>query len=184
MKKYFKIGLATLAPVVFVAWVLQLFYNNFNRLMIPLLPAGWGYEWWYVFIFIICLVIAIIIIGFLFSFIKPIQWAKKKVEKEVIERIPGVNKIYSFGLEIADALIEDGKFDGEIPVVEVMYAGQKTLGLLTDAKNNIIFVATAPNPLNGFLFKADSYVLMGKMSVESYIKILTSLGKLGGDLWD
>lgn len=182
MKKHFKIGLATIVPIAFVLLVINWLYGTFNNIMLKVLPSSWGWQWWYVIVFVVALAAAIWIVGIIFSLLKPIQWMKRKFEEWIIARIPVVNKLYSFGLEISDALIEDGKFDGAIKVVETLFAGQATLGLLTDEKNALVFVPTAPNPLNGFVFKAKEYHIV-KMTVEEFIKMLTSLGKLGGDKW-
>lgn len=183
MKKYFKLGLATIIPVLFVALILNWLYGIFNNLMLAVLPVSLGYQWWYAIVFVIALVVAIVLVGFFFSFIKPARWAKRKIEDILIKRIPLVNNIYSFGLEVSDALIEDGKFDGKIKVVETIFAGELTLGMLTDEKNNLIFIPTVPNPMNGFLIKKEDYKIT-KLSVEEMLKIYTSLGKIGGYKWE
>ena len=176
MKKYFKLGLATIIPIGFVALILNWIYGSMQSLMLLVLPDGWGYRWWYVFIFIVALFAALILLGALFSLIRPMRWFKKQFDKAV-NHIPFVNKIYTFGLEISDALIEDGKFDGKIKVVDVKYAGLMTKGLLTNAQKNHVFIATAPNPMNGFVFITDEYKITDD-TMEDYLKFLTSLGKL------
>ena len=104
------------------------------------------------------------------------RWFKRQFDR-LVNKVPVVNKIYSFGLEISDALIEDGKFDGQIRVVNVTYAGLLTKGLLTNAQKDHVFVATAPNPMNGFVFITKDYEITNE-TMEEYLKFLTSLGKL------
>lgn len=176
MKRFFKIGLAVIIPFGLVVLLLTWLYNTFDNLMLKVLPTQLGHEWWYVFLFVIALFIAIMFIGLVFSFIKPLHWIKRKFD-QLINNVPVVNKIYSFGLEISDALIEDGKFDGAISVVLVNYGGMDTYGLLTNHKEHNVFIATAPNPMNGFVFVTEDYKLTD-YTVEQYLKWLTSLGKL------
>ena len=189
MKRYFKLGIAAIIPFVLVAWAINFGYSLFNDLLLMWLPETWGYQWWYVLLFIIALALVIFIIGFSLSFIKPLRWFKVKLEKWIIGRIPIVNKLYSFGLEISDALIEDGKLDGDIRVAETIHKGSKMLGLITHFDMEecwvIMFIPTCPNPLNGDYVKKeiDEYTIMD-MTIEDFTKITTSLGKLGAEKWN
>ena len=176
VKKYFKIGLATIIPILFVFFVIKWAYNTFDNIMVSILPGAWGYEWWYVFVFVIAMAILILLIGMVFSLIKPMQWLKRMFDK-IMGKVPVVKTIYSFGLEITDALIADGKLDGNIKVVDVEYGGHMTKGLLTNQEKNHVFIATAPNPMNGFVFITKEYVITNE-TIEEYLKFLTSLGKL------
>jgi|LGOV01.1.fsa_nt_gb uncharacterized membrane protein len=183
MKKYFKLGLATIVPVGLVALVLNWLYVTFNDLMLLVLPSSWGWHWWYVPIFIVVVFLILFILGFIVGAIlskfKLAIWSKKQFDN-IMAKVPVINKIYSFGLEISDTLIADGKFDGEIKVVEVMYAGHLQLGLLTNVGK--VFIPTVPNPMNGFLVKTTEYTFVD-MSVEEMLKVVTSLGKICGSKW-
>jgi len=118
----------------------------------------------------------------IFSNVKPLRWLKAKIEKYTIEKIPVINKIYSFGKDISDSFITDIKGDGDLQVVEAIFAGQKSLGALTDVKNNIIFIPTAPNPLNGFLIKTNEYKIIDMTFIE-LVQSLASLGRVNGNKW-
>lgn len=180
--KYLKLGIGILIPITLVIFVLNWLYNLFNDIVIKILPSSMTYEWWYVFIFVIAIVVIVLLIGWLFSSFKLLNWAKGKSEK-VVDRVPVVGTIYNFGKELVDGFISDVKEDGDTVVVEVMFAGQKTLGMLTDTKNNMVFIPTAPNPLNGFLIKAETYTITD-IAVMDFMKMLGSLGKIGGENWN
>lgn len=123
------------------------------------------------------------LLGVLISIIKPIAWLKHKIEHYIIKRIPFVNKVYGFGKDIADSFIVDINDDGNLKVVEVMFAGQKSLGVLTDEYNSIVFVPTAPNPLNGFIVKTHEYDIIN-MSFTELVQSLASLGRINGSKWE
>lgn len=182
MKKYFKHGIALLLPIALVSWIVWWIYDKANQLVFIFAPQSWGSEWWYPLVAIVGVVFSILLIGLIFSFIKPLSWLLHKTEKWIINQIPVINKIYGFGKEVADGFISDVKNDGEMEVVEVMFAGQPSLGLLTDKENGIVFVATCPNPLNGFIVRTTDYTNVDMTPVE-YFKILGSLGKVGGNKW-
>jgi uncharacterized membrane protein len=107
---------------------------------------------------------------------------KHKLERYILNKIPVVNKIYNFGKEISDSFIVDIKEDGDLKIVEVMFAGQKSLGVLTDEKNHVVFIPTAPNPLNGFIVKTNKYVIT-EMTFVELVQLLASLGKINGSKW-
>jgi len=182
MKKYFRLGLGLLVPILLVAQVLIWGYGFIHNLIVSYLPSEIEFQWYFVFLAILITIVFIYIVGIIFSFIKPIAWIKHRVEKYIIDKIPIVNKVYGFGKDISDSFITDIKEDGNLKVVEVMFAGQLSLGILTDEKHNIVFVPTAPNPLNGFVMKTDEYKVTD-ISFTSFIQILASLGKTNGKLW-
>lgn len=179
--KYLKRGIGILIPVVLVIFVLNWLYNLFNNVVIAILPSSMNYEWWYVFIFVVGLAIVILLIGWLFSYFRLLGYLKGKSEM-IVDKVPVVGTIYNFGKELVDGFISDVKEDGDTIVVEVMFAGQKTLGMLTDPTNNMVFIPTAPNPLNGFLMKTDTYNTTD-IAVMDFMKMLGSLGKVGGENW-
>ena len=182
MKKFFRVGLGLLIPFALVAQVLWWVYNMFNNLVKQIIPTSMTYLWWYPIAFIVGILIAIVIIGIIFSFIKPLHWIKHKLERYILNKIPVVNKIYNFGKEISDSFIVDIKEDGDLKVVEVMFAGQKSLGVLTDEKNHVVFIPTAPNPLNGFIVKTNKYHIT-EMTFVELVQLLASLGKINGRKW-
>jgi uncharacterized membrane protein len=182
MKKHFRLGLGLLVPVLLVAQVLMWGYGFIHDLIIQYLPDGIEFKWYFVFLAILIVLVFIYIVGIIFSFIKPIAWIKHKIDKHIIDRIPVVNKIYSFGKDLSDSFITDIKEDGNLQVVEIIFAGHPSLGVLTDEKHDIIFVPTAPNPLNGYLLKTKEYKKID-MSFIELIQSLASLGKTNGKLW-
>lgn len=182
MKRFFNIGLSLLIPFVLVIQVMWWIYGLFNNLVKQLIPTSLGYHWTYPIIFIVVLFVLIVLIGFIFSFIKPLKWIKHKIEHHILNRIPIVNKIYNFGKDISDSFISDIKEDGDLQVVEVIFAGQKSLGVLTDEKHNVVFVPTAPNPLNGFIMNTSEYKKIDMTFVE-LVQSLASLGRINGSKW-
>lgn len=181
MKYYFKVGISLLIPVVLVVQVVYWGYSFIEDLIIQLMPTG-TYHWWYVFIALAGALLLIWLMGFVFSMVGPFQWVLDKIERVIINRIPVVNKIYGFGKEVSDSFITDIKNDGDIQVVEVVFAGRKSLGALTDVRNNIVFVPTAPNPLNGFIIKSEDYKKLD-MTFMELVQALASLGRVNGAKW-
>ncbi|MGB0417936.1 MAG: DUF502 domain-containing protein, partial [Acholeplasmataceae bacterium] len=182
MKKYFKLGLGLLIPILLVLQVLVWAYNFFYNITIEYLPETIEYQWWFVVIALLAAVIFVFIIGLLFSLFAPLRWMKQRFDKHVINRIPVVNKIYNFGKDISDSFISDIKEDGDLQVVEVDFGGMKMLGVLTDPKNNIVFVLSSPSPLTGFTFKTEKYTKLD-ISFMDAVQINTSLGRINGHKW-
>lgn len=182
--KYFKIGIGILIPFAIVFGVLNWLYGIFSNIVISLLPSSLTYEWWYVIAFVIGLAIVIFLIGWIFSSFKIVRWIKKKFDK-LVNRVPLVGKIYDFGLELVDSFIADAKADGEVIIIEsgeMCKTDGLMIGILADKKNNLITLPTVPNPSNGFLIKTTNYNILGTV-IGDALKILTSMGRLGGDKW-
>jgi len=182
MKKYFKLGLGLLVPILLVIQVLVWAYNFFYNITIEYLPTSIEYQWWFVVIALFSALIFVLLIGVLFSFVAPLQWIKHQFDKNIINRIPVVNKIYNFGKDISDSFISDIKEDGDLQVVEVDFGGVKMLGVLTDPKNNIVFVLSSPSPLTGFTFKTEKFKKLD-ISFMDAVQINTSLGRINGHKW-
>jgi uncharacterized membrane protein len=104
------------------------------------------------------------------------------IENKIIDRIPFIKNIYSFGNEIVDTFVTDIKDDGDFTVVEVDFGGFKALGVLTDKKNSIGFIISAPSPLTGVVLKLPNYKILD-ISFMDAVKINTSLGRINGDKW-
>jgi len=176
MKKIFKHGLSMLIPLALVAWIIIWIYNLFTKLTVVILPAPMAYQWWYPIVVLFGMLITIFLIGFIFKFIKPLQWAKDKFDKYIINRIPIVKTIYEFGNKLVNGFLNDMQ-EGKDKVVKVNAFGCKMLGILTDEKNKVVFAPTGPNPTNGFIFVDADYEEMEMSSVE-VIEFVTSLGKI------
>jgi uncharacterized membrane protein len=182
MKKYFKLGIGTIVPIALVVMVLNWIYDLVNDIVIVILPKTINYEWWFVFPFIFIVVIIIFLIGIVFSFIRPLKWAKNKFESQVINRIPYIKGVYKFGTEIVDSFVTDVNDDGDLQVIEISFGEFKLLGVLTDEKNNVGFLISAPSPLTGIVIKLPNYRKLDMTFMEA-VKINTSLGKIGTDKW-
>lgn len=182
MKRYFKLGLGLLIPILLVIQVLVWSYNFFYSLTIDYLPDTIEYQWWFVLIALGAAVMFVFVIGLLFSFIAPLRWIKQRFDQHIINRIPVVNKIYNFGKDISDSFISDIKEDGDLQVVEVDFGGIKMLGVLTDPVNHIVFVLSSPSPLTGFTFKTENYKKLD-ISFMDAVQINTSLGRINGQKW-
>lgn len=182
MKKHFRTGLGLLIPIALVAQVLWWVYGMFDNLVRQITPQSYGYEWWYPLILVGLLIIFTILLGFLFSFVSPLKWLKNQVEKHIVNKIPIVNKIYNFGKDISDSFITDIKDDGDLQVVEVDMGGFKLLGVLTDEKNQLGFILSAPSPLTGVVMKLPNYRKL-EISFLDAVQINTSLGRINGSKW-
>jgi uncharacterized membrane protein len=186
MKKYFKFGLSLLLPITLVIVVSYWVYNLFDKLTRVITPESWGYSWWYPLIVLVGICVAILLLGFIFYILKPLQWIKKQSER-VISKMPVLNKVYNFGKDISDSFLSDIKEDGDLQVIEVMFAGQLHLGVITGCDTEgfkIVFVATAPNPLNGFVFKTKEYRIIDNMTFIEYVQFLASLGRINSKKWN
>ena len=180
--KIFKYGLGLLIPIALVGALLYWLYDRFKVITLMLLPQSFEYHWYFPIVVLFGMVLSIFVVGLIFKYITPLRYIKDKFEQYVINNIPLVNKVYAFGKEFADGFVADVKENGDLTVVQVNFAGQPSLGLLTDVRYNIIFVATAPNPLNGFVLRTSDYKIVDMTPVE-YFKLLGSLGRVGGNKW-
>jgi uncharacterized membrane protein len=182
MKKFFKIGLSIIIPFLLVIQIFYWFYNFVYNIIIDYLPYNMEYQWWYAIIAVLGVLIVITIIGMIFNLIAPIRWLKNRFDKYIVDRIPVVNKIYNFGKDISDSFISDIKEDGDLKVVEIDFGPVKMLGVLTDPKNNLVFIFSSPSPLTGFVFKTNNYKITNINFLDA-VKINASLGKTNGNLW-
>jgi uncharacterized membrane protein len=140
-------------------------------------------QWWGGVIGLSITLLILIILGMATTHIKYIKKFKTMIENKIIDRIPFVKNIYSFGNEIVDTFVTDIKDDGDFTVVEVDFGGFKALGVLTDKKNSIGFVISAPSPLTGVVLKLPNYTILD-ISFMDAVKINTSLGRINGDKWE
>lgn len=182
MKKYFKKGLGLLLPLLLAAWIIIWIYGIIEKLTTDIIPEQWGNEWWYPIAALVIFIIAVFLLGLIFDLIKPLKWIYQKIEKWLFQKIPIFNKVYGFGKEISDAFITDVKNDGDLKVVETNIFNARYIGVLIDEKNNTIFVPTAPNPTNGFLFRTEDYKILDIDYMDA-LKFVTSIGKINGGKW-
>lgn len=180
MKRYFKVGIATIIPLLLIVQVFTWLFN-FSRDSIENI---WGQElpYYYVILGIVAVFTLIILIGVIFTHIGFIKRFKKGIESRVINRIPVVKTIYSFGNDIVDTFITDIKDDGDLIVIEIDFGGFKALGVLTDLKNDLGFIISAPSPLTGIVMKLPNYRRLD-MTFMDAVKINTSLGRINGNAW-
>lgn len=180
MKRYFKVGIATIIPLLLIVQVFTWLFN-FSRDSIENI---WGQElpYYYVILGIVAVFTLIIFIGVIFTHIGFIKRIKKGIEIRIINRIPVVKTIYSFGNDIVDTFITDIKDDGDLIVIEIDFGGFKALGVLTDPKNDLGFIISAPSPLTGIVMKLPNYRRLD-MTFMDAVKINTSLGRINGNAW-
>jgi uncharacterized membrane protein len=183
MKKYFKAGLALIVPIALVYQVLIWVYNFSEGLLLEIIPDSLGYQWWYTLVAILGVAVIIFLLGLTFTILAPARWIKTKIDKYIIHKVPVVNTIYKFGTEVSDSFIADVKDDGDLQMVEVDFGVMKMMGVLTDAKNDLVFVISAPSPLTGFVIKTKNYKFVNMKFIDA-VKINTSLGRVNGDKWD
>ena len=180
VKRYLKIGLGVILPVALVLqvglWLVSLTSAFFEELL------GVELVWWGVLLSLLATLGLIVILGFVVAHSKFIRDIKKWIEQKVIDNTPLVRPVYNFGKEIVDTFVSDIKEDGELTVIEVDFGSFQALGVLTDEKNGLGFLLSAPSPLTGFVFKLPNYRKLDMTFVEA-AKINTSLGRVGGDKW-
>jgi len=179
LKRYFRIGLSVIVPIALVfqvgLWLVSLTNGFFNALL------GVELAWWGVIGSLVATVVLVAILGFVVLHSKLVRNVKAYIEKQVIARTPLVSPIYNFGKEIMQTFANDLK-DDELVVIEVDFGSFKALGVLTDEKNSLGFLLSAPSPLTGFVFKLPNYRKIDMTFIEA-AKINTSLGRVGGDKW-
>lgn len=180
VKKHLKIGLGVVLPVALVLqvglWLVSLTGAFFEELLSIELA------WWGVLLSLLATLGLITVLGFIVANSKFVRDIRKWIEQKVIDNTPLVKPIYNFGKEIVDTFVSDIKEDGELTVIEVDFGSFQALGVLTDEKNGLGFLLSAPSPLTGFVFKLPKYRKLDMTFIEA-VKINTSLGRVGGDKW-
>lgn len=180
MKKYLKVGIGVIIPIALVLqvlkWVIDFSTDTLENII------GMELEWWGVLAGMSATLIILILLGIITTHIKFVKKFKRNIETKLIDKIPGIKNIYSFGNEIVDTFVTDIKDDGDFTVVEVDFGGFKALGVLTDAKNDIGFIISAPSPLTGVVMKLPNYRKLDMKFIDA-VKINTSLGRINGDKW-
>ena len=180
MKKYLKVGIGSLIPLVLVIQVVVWLANFSKNTLENVLNIELA--WWGVLAGVASTLIAILLLGVIITHIKFVKRWKNRIETKVIEKVPGVKTVYKFGKDVVDTFITDIKEDGDFTVVEVDMGGFKTLGVLTDAKNDLGFIISAPSPLTGVVMKLPNYRKLD-MTFMDAVQINTSLGRINGDKW-
>ena len=180
MKRYFKVGIATIVPLLLIIQVLTWLYTFSKDTIESLL--GEELPYYFVILAIVAVFVLIVFLGILFTHVNFIKKIKKGIESKVINRIPVVKTIYGFGNEIVDTFITDIKDDGDLTVIEIDFGGFKALGVLTDAKNDLGFIISAPSPLTGVVMKLPHYKKLN-MTFMDAVKINSSLGRINGHTW-
>jgi uncharacterized membrane protein len=180
MKRYFKVGIATIVPLLLVVQVFSWLFN-FSQTTIESM-VGQELPFYWTLIGILGVLFAIFFIGVIFTHINFVNKIKRGIERRIINHIPVAKTIYGFGNEIVDTFVTDIKEDGDMTVIEVDMAGFKLLGVLTDKKNNLGFIISAPSPLTGIVIKLPNYRIIDMKFID-VVKINTSLGRINGDTW-
>ena len=180
MKRYLKVGIATIVPLLLVvqvfAWLFNFSQTNIEALLGQELP------FYYTLLGILIVIIIVLLIGVIFTHINFAKRLKRGIERKVINHIPVAKTIYSFGNDIVDTFVTDIKDDGDLTVIEVEMGEFKLLGVLTDKKNNLGFLISAPSPLTGVVIKLPNYRIIDMKFIDA-VKINTSLGRINGDTW-
>ena len=180
MKKYFKVGIATIVPLLLIIQVFTWLYSFSKDTIENLL--GQELPYYFVILAIASVFALIVFVGIVFTHVRIAKRIKKGIESKVINRIPVVKTIYGFGNEIVDTFVTDIKDDGDLTVIEIDLGGFKALGVLTDPKNNLGFIISAPSPLTGIVLKLPNYRKLD-ISFMDAVKINTSLGRINGHTW-
>jgi len=177
--KYIKRGVATLIPLLLVIQVLS-FLTSFILEAVDQYLSAFRLE--SILIIVAGLFFAVFFLGYATTHFKLFKRVKTYIEKKWIRRIPFIGSIYSFGSEVVNTFTNDVK-DNDMTVVEIDLGGFKALGVLTDKKNGIGFLISAPSPLTGVVLKLPNYKILDLTFIEA-VQINSSLGRIGGDKWE
>ena len=181
MKNYFKHGLAVIIPIALVYQVFIWIYNLSSNILKSVI--GIDFEWYLPILSTLGLAVGIIILGVVFKHLRLVNWLKRNIEKNIINRIPIVKTVYNFGRDISDTFISDVKNDGDMTIVEVYMGPITMMGILTDVKNDLVFVVSAPSPVTGAVIRTKNYKILEGMTFMDLVKINTSLGRINGEKW-
>jgi uncharacterized membrane protein len=176
--RYIKRGIATLIPLLLVVQVFSFLFSFIRDLYQRYLAQ---YEPVSSVILISSVLLAIFLLGFATTHFKTWQKIKNYVEKNWIGRLPLVGTIYSFGSDVVNTFTNDVK-DNDMIVIEIDFGGFKALGVLTDKKNDLGFIISAPSPLTGVVLKLPNYRIVD-IKFSDAAKINSSLGRIGGEKW-
>jgi len=179
MKRYFKVGLTTILPIVLSIQILVFIYGAFKNALESILGSLVSYQTTLIALGIV--ILSILVLGFIFTHIPFAPKLKLWIEEKIFNKVPVFKNIYNFGNEIGTTFIADIK-DEALIVIEADFGGFKALGVLTDKKNNIGFLISAPSPLTGVVLKLPNYKVLDMTFVDA-VKINTSLGRIGGQKW-
>ena len=177
--KYIKRGVATLIPLLLVIqvviWVSEFALNTIKTIMGEVDNLT-------ILIILTAFLFTIFFLGWVMTHVGFIKRSVRWVEKHTILKIPMLGTIYNFGSDIVDTFTADIK-DNQMTVVEIDLGGFKALGVLTDKKNGIGFLISAPSPLTGVVLKLPNYKILDLTFIEA-VQINSSLGRIGGDKWE
>ncbi len=201
-------GFFIILPLAVTLWFLQLVFGAVDRAMTPVILrtfhlVGFG-EWSTVAWVKIFLPIASLTVAVLFTWLlglvggnvvgrQIVAWLER-----LVQQIPVVRSIYSATRQFVDTFSSsDGRSFNRVVLVEWPQKGSWTIGLVTqDTGGEIrqklgqkkllsVYVPTTPNPTGGYLiFIAEENVMPLSMSVDEALKMVISLGVLGGDSED
>lgn len=191
LRNYLLAGILVTAPLGITIYLVWLFLQFMDELVIQLIPAQYNPNEYLQF--------SVPGIGLLISivFFILVGWAARNfvgrmvisVYEYVITHVPVIKNIYSAIKQIAETMMtSQSKAFREVVLLQYPRAGIWTLGFVTsrvqgevqrrtDATHIGVFVPTGPNPTSGFLlFVPEQEVIPMKMSVEEAIKMVVSTG--------
>ena len=201
-------GFFIILPLAVTLWFLQLVFGAVDRAMTPVILrtfhlVGFG-EWSTVAWVKVFLPIASLTVAVLFTWLlglvgvnvvgrQIVGWLER-----LVQQIPVVRSVYSATRQFVDTFSSgDGRSFNRVVLVEWPQKGSWTIGLVTqDTAGEIrqklglkkllsVYVPTTPNPTGGYLiFVAEESVMPLAMSVDEALKMVISLGVLGGDSQD
>jgi len=190
MKKCFLTGLATLLPLAFTFWFVNLIFSLLTRPFADFVKLVWtgapkGVIPLLVLVFLFALTFCIGVVARKFFFSHLLEWGDK-----ILQSIPFVNKIYKTSKELIHSLFgEEASPFKQVVLVPFPYKGAYCLGLVTTAAPNgeektSVFIPTVPNPATGYLIISPrSELIYLDISSEEAIKYVLSCGVIqpGGE---
>ncbi len=200
-------GFFIILPLAVTLWFLQFIFGFVDRLLTPIIIrffhliglGEWGtVAWVKVFLPIASLAIAVIFTWML-GLIGGNVIGRQIVTglERLVQRIPVVRSVYSATRQFVDTFSSgDGRSFNRVVLVQWPKDGSWTIGLVTqDTGGEIrqkighegrklisVYVPTTPNPTGGYLvFVYEDAVVPLSMSVDEALKMVISLGVLGGE---
>lgn len=194
LRDNFIAGIAVILPVIITLWLLTIFYNTINDVILnPLIKYFKPYltNIYLVYVARTMLFLVVLIIVALIGLATRILFIRKffSAGERIFFKIPMIGKVYITIKQISKAFLGERKGIFKAPVlVEYPRRGVYSIGFLTsDAKGEIqrktekklvnIFVPTTPNPTSGILLLTpEDEIITLNMSVAEAMKLVISGG--------
>ncbi len=170
IRRTFIAGISVLVPIVATYYLLDVIFNVVDNIFGPLLVQYWNIT----SIWIRLAITGGIVFGLgLLTKTRLGSFFWRKINN-LLTRVPLIKKIYGFAKDTTELMFEKKSFNTVVKV-EFPMEGVYSIGFLTNAEIDSIFIPTTPNPTNGFYVMTKKYEILDT-SVEDAIKQIMSMG--------